>query len=63
MDSVNYQCIFYNADYSEYKTVNLELDPLFAITNFISPFMRFNIISENTFDLDNDIDLLCQFLL
>jgi hypothetical protein len=60
LDSVNYEVIFYNPDYSEYKTVDLELDPLFAITNFTSAFLSINYISENTFDLDNDIDLLCQ---
>jgi hypothetical protein len=61
VDSVNYQCIFYNSDYSEYKTVTMELDHLIAITDFNSPRLEVDYISENTFDLDNDIDLLCQF--
>jgi hypothetical protein len=61
VDSVNYQCIFYNSDFSEYKTVNLELDHLIAITDFKSPGLEVNYISENTFDLDNDIEILCQF--
>lgn len=61
VDSVNYHCIFYNSDFSEYKTVNLELDKMIAITDFNSPYLEIDFISENTFDLDNDIDLLCQF--
>lgn len=61
MDSVHYQCIFYNSDFTEYKTVNLELDQMIAITDFNSPGLEVNFISENTFDLENDIDILCQF--
>lgn len=60
VDSVNYQCIFYNPDFSEYKTVNLELDQMIAITDFNSPRLEVDYISENTFDLDDDIDILCQ---
>jgi len=61
VDSVNYQCIFYNSDYSEYKTVTLELDHMIAITDYSFPRLEVDFISENTFDLDNDIDILCQF--
>jgi hypothetical protein len=61
VDSVNYQCIFYNSDYSEYKTVTLELDHMISITDFNSPRLEVDYISENTFDLENDIDMLCQF--
>jgi hypothetical protein len=61
VDSVNYRCIFYNSDYSEYRTVTMKLDHMIAITDFNSPRLEVDYISENTFDLDNDIDLLCQF--
>jgi hypothetical protein len=61
VDSVNYQCIFYNSDFSEYKTVNMALDHMISITDFNSPRLEVDYISENTFDLDNDIDILCQF--
>jgi hypothetical protein len=60
VDSVHYQCVFYNSDFSEYKTVDLELDQMIAITDFSSPRLEVDYISENTFDLDNDIDILCQ---
>jgi hypothetical protein len=61
VDSVNYKCIFYNSDYSEYKTVNMPLDHMIAITDYNTPRLEVDYISENTFDLDNDIDILCQF--
>jgi hypothetical protein len=61
LDSVTYQCIFYNLDYSVYKTVNMDLSPLITLGNFNSPGLLIYYISENTFDADNDIDLLCQF--
>jgi hypothetical protein len=61
MDSVHYQCIFYNSDFTEYKTVNMQLDHMISITDFNSPKLEVDYISENTFDLDNDIDILCQF--
>jgi hypothetical protein len=60
VDSVSYQCVFYNSDFTEYKTVNMELDHMIAITDFNSPRLQVYYISENTFDLDNDIDILCQ---
>jgi hypothetical protein len=61
VDSVNYQCILYNSDFTEYKTITMELDHMISITDFNSPRLEVNYISENTFDLDNDIDILCQF--
>jgi hypothetical protein len=61
VDSVHYQCVFYNSDFTEYKTVDMALDHMIAITDFKTPRLEINYISENTFDLDNDIDILCQF--
>jgi len=61
VDSVTYDCIFYNSDFTEFKTVTLELDQMIPITDYNSPSLVFYYISENTFDLENDIDLLCQF--
>lgn len=60
-DSVTYKCIFYNSDFTEYKTVNMALDHMIAITDYHSLSLEVDYISENTFDLDNDIDILCQF--
>jgi hypothetical protein len=61
LDSVTYQCTLYNLDYSVYKTVDMDLSPLITLGNFNTPGLVINYISENTFDADNDIDLLCQF--
>jgi hypothetical protein len=61
VDSVNYQCVFYNSDFTVFKTVNMALDHMISITDFSSPRLEVDYISENTFDLDNDIDILCQF--
>jgi hypothetical protein len=60
VDSVTYECVFYNSDYSVYKTVPLDFSQMIALPNFNSPGLVIYYISENTFDLDNDIDLLCQ---
>jgi hypothetical protein len=60
LDSVTYQCIFYNSDYSVYKTVTMEIDKMIALAKFNTPRLSIQYISENTFDLENDIDLLCQ---
>jgi hypothetical protein len=59
-DSITYECIFYNLDYTEYKTITIDLEPLFFVPAFNSPQLVVRYVSENVFDLDNDIELLCQ---
>ncbi len=60
LDSVTYQCVFYNPDYSVYKTVPLDIQQMITLANFNTPRLVIQYISENTFDLDGDIDILCQ---
>jgi len=60
IDSITYECNFYNSDYSEYKTVTIDLDPLIGISGYYSLSLSVCYISESTFDLDSDIDILCQ---
>jgi len=60
VDSISYQVIFYDLDYTEFKTVSIDLAPLFIITNYSFPSLIFRFVSENVFDQDPDIDLLCQ---
>ncbi len=59
-DSISYECVIYNLDYSVFKTISIDLDPLINVAGLYSPSLVFNYVSENTFDLDNDIDVLCQ---
>jgi hypothetical protein len=61
VDSITFACIFYNTDYTEYKTVLMDLSPLIKISDYNTPDLVIHYISENTFDLDPDIDILCQF--
>jgi hypothetical protein len=60
VDSITYQCIFYNLDYSVFKTISIDLGPLFIVTNYNSPYLIIRYIAENLFDQDGDIDLLGQ---
>lgn len=60
IDSTTYQCVFYNPDYSAFKTISIDLDPLFIINEFRSPILLIQYISENVFDQDPDIDILCH---
>jgi len=57
-DSITYQFVFYNPDYTEFKTVTLHLGPLFIVTNYNSPSLDISYIAENVFDQDPDIDML-----
>jgi hypothetical protein len=59
-DSVTYKCVFYNLDYSEFKTINIDLSPLFIIQQYNSPFLIIRYIAESVFDQDADIDVLAQ---
>lgn len=60
IDSIHYEFVFYNPDYSSFKTVSINLNPMFIINNFNSPSLTLHYVAENVFDQDNDIDLLCQ---
>ncbi|MBN2275149.1 MAG: T9SS type A sorting domain-containing protein [Bacteroidales bacterium] len=59
-DSISYECVFYNSDYSEYKTVSINLGPLFIVSDYCFPSLDVSYIAESVFDQDPDIDLLCQ---
>jgi hypothetical protein len=60
IDSISYQCVFYNLDYTEFRTVSIELGPLFIISQYNSPLLDIRYIAESVFDQDNDIDILAQ---
>jgi len=60
IDSASYKCIFYNTDYSAFKTISIDLGPLFIISDYNSPSLVLRYITENVFDLDNDIDILAH---
>lgn len=61
VDSITYKCVFYNLDFSEFRTINLDLGPLIIAEKYNSPFLMIRFIAENVFDQDADIDLLAQF--
>lgn len=60
IDSIHYNFVLYNPDYSDYKTISVNLDPLFVINSFNSPSLVLHYATEKVFDQDNDVDLLCQ---
>ena len=60
IDSTSYQCIFYNTDYAEFKSISIDLDPLFIIPAYNSPSLIIRYITENVFDQDNEIEILAQ---
>ncbi len=59
-DSISYQYIFYNPDYTLFKTVSINLGPLIIAENYNSPGLDVSFVAENVFDTDPDIDLLGQ---
>jgi hypothetical protein len=61
-DSISYEFVFYNLDYSEFKTVSIDLGPLFIVQDYNSPSLVIRYIAENVFDQNNDIDLLGQLI-
>jgi hypothetical protein len=61
-DSITYQYVFYNPDYTEFKTVSIDLGPLFIASDYNSPSLDVSYIAENVFDQDPDIDLLGQLI-
>jgi hypothetical protein len=61
-DSIFYQYVFYNLDYSEFATISVNLGPLFIISDYHSPSLYISFIAENVFDLDNDIDMMGQLV-
>lgn len=60
IDSIHYNFLFYNPDYSEYKTISINLDPLFIIDSYNSPALTLYYAAENVFDQEDDIELMCQ---
>jgi hypothetical protein len=60
IDSVHYVYNFYNADYSVFKTIAINLSSQFAITGYNTPSLAISYVAESLFDQDSDIDLLCQ---
>jgi len=60
VDSSTYQVLFYNLDFSEFKTINIDLAPLIIAANYNSPFLIIRYIAETVFDGDADIEVLGQ---
>ncbi len=59
-DSTSYECILYNPDYSEFKTISIDLEPLFITADFKYPSLNIRYVTEQVFDQDNDIDILAH---
>lgn len=60
IDSIRYQFVFYNSDFSEFSTISINLGSLFFIPGYNSPSFDVSFISESLFDTDTDIDILGQ---
>lgn len=60
MDSVTYALVFHHLDYSEYTTVNIDLEPTIIASPFKSVSLSFFLASQHVFDLDTGIELLAQ---
>jgi hypothetical protein len=58
IDSITYEYALYNSDYTAYKTITLNLGPLFATANYRSPDLKISYMADQMFDTDSDIDLL-----
>src|SRR5512133_474765 len=61
LDSITKEYVFYNTDYSLYKTITINLGPLFKTASYKSPVLNITYISEHLFDLVDDIDLMGEF--
>src|SRR4030042_4183368 len=61
MDSISYQYVFYNLDYSEFTTISVDLGPLFIVSDYNSPSLYISYIAQKVFDQDDDIDMMGQF--
>lgn len=59
-DSTSYKCILYNPDYSEFKTISIDLEPLFITADYKFPSLIIRYVTEHVFDQDNDIDILAH---
>jgi hypothetical protein len=59
-DSTTYACVLYNTDYSEFKTISIDLESHFVIPDFNYPSLSISYITENVFDQDNEIEILAQ---
>jgi hypothetical protein len=59
-DSTSYECILYNPDYSEFKTISIDLEPLFITADYKFPSLSIRYVTEHVFDQDNDIDILAH---
>ncbi|MBN1414241.1 MAG: T9SS type A sorting domain-containing protein [Bacteroidales bacterium] len=59
-DSISYQVVFYNLNYSVFQTVTIDLSPLFIVQDYNFPSLYVSYVAESVFDQDPDIDILCQ---
>lgn len=59
-DSISYQCILYNSDFSVFKTISIDLGTLIGIEDYNSPYLVIRYVAESLFDQDADIDILGQ---
>ncbi len=60
IDSIHYNFVLHNSDYSAFRTISINLGSLFYIDSYNSPSLTLHYVAENVFDQENDIDLLCQ---
>jgi Secretion system C-terminal sorting domain len=60
IDSTSFRYVFYNLDYSEFRTISVNLNPIFIITDYNSPSLYISYIAQNVFDQDPDIDIMGQ---
>jgi hypothetical protein len=60
IDSTSFRYVFYNLNYTEFRTISVNLAPLFIITAYNSPSLYISYIAQNVFDQDPDIDIMGQ---
>lgn len=58
IDSITYEYDLFNSDYTAFKTITINLGPLFATANYRSPELKISYMADLMFDTDSDIDLL-----
>lgn len=59
-DSITYEIVLYNPDFSEYKMITINLGSIFAVSSYNTPYLDITYISESMFDNDEDIDVMAE---
>ncbi|MFN8207856.1 MAG: T9SS type A sorting domain-containing protein [Bacteroidales bacterium] len=60
LDSITYECALFNADFTSFKTITINLGSHFASAKYKDPQLEIRYISEPLFDSDPDVDLLAE---